>query len=579
MVGAIAGFQQDRFVRFVHFLCWTAALGLVVVFFPSSYLPDSWRIRHLAWFGTGTYVEPPGNADVTVAPLDIDVICPPEYDAWRRAQTIDGVAMTAVSDCAPDNPWDIAVAVRGANNVSPATMMQSLYAPDTVEKSDDRDGDGDPDVIHIRLEVMELNGKSPDGPEVLPQFEIGPGITPGFWVFAPKTRGMTTVDFESLVANRIVRLPAPVIRVEQGDEVTITLENSHYLPHTIHFHGLDHPFKNPDGQGNDGVPLFSEHPTMPGEAKSYWLKPRQPGTTFYHCHVQPQSHILMGLQGMLVVEENRPQNWLQTLNIGAGRVRVPSAAVSAAYDREYDLHYLEIDSRLNNQIQRFNDPRLVSRAVHRGYNITERNADYYVLNGRAFPYTLRESMLVVRPNQRNRLRVLNGGGEGLALHLHGHKPVLTHRDGVPLGEGERVQRDVFWIASAQRLDFDLNTTDDGLHAYGDGAWLMHDHREQAVTSNGINPGGDISMVIYENYLGERGLPRTVGNLQNLAAYFSPDYYAGRIPVFSAMGGHGLFDPLPRAADSGRRVLFWLGVVLLLALLVGWRRFARVWQSR
>ena len=562
-------------MRFAHLIALLATAAAAIYALPAERLPLKLQQYHYALFGEASYREAPPNRGVDFPALELDTVCSPEFDAWRGAFEIDGAVIGPVSDCVPDNPWDVAVAVRGANNVSAATLMQSMFAPDTVEKGEDRDGDGDPDVIHIRLEVMELNGKSPDGPEVVPQFEIGPGITPGFWGFAPKTRGMTTVDFESLVANRIIRLPAPVIRIEQGDEVYITLENSHYLPHTIHFHGLDHPFRTPQGGGNDGVPVFSEHPVMPGEARTYWVQPRHAGTTFYHCHVQPQAHILMGLQGMLVVEENRPNNWVQTFNIGAGRVRSPSVAVREEYDREYDLHYLEIDSDLNNRIQQFNDPRLVSRSVHRGYNVTQRDADYYVLNGRSFPYTLRESMLIVAPGEKNRLRVLNGGGEGLALHLHGHKPTLTHRDGVAAGAGEAVQRDVFWIASAQRLDLALDTTNDGLNAYGSGAWLMHDHREQAVTSNGINPGGDISVLIYEEFLGERGLPQTVGGLQLLAPFFSPAYYAGELPVFSGMGGHDLLDPEPAAAGDNKKWLFLSMLFLFIMLLLVW---PKVWRA-
>ncbi len=550
-------------------LGWLLAIGLVAWNIPARYLPAGLVPVYFSWFGENAYDEPPANRPVDVPAIQLDELCPPEYDEWRRAHEIDGARIAAVTDCAPDNPWDVAVAVRGANNVSRETLMQSLFAPDTVVKGEDRDGDGDPDVIEIRLEVMELNGKSPDGPAVVPEYEIGPGITPGFWVFAPKTRGMTTVNFESLVANRIIRLPSPVIRIEQGDEVRIILENSHYLPHTIHFHGLDHPFKTPDGDGNDGVPLFSEHPVMPGAARTYRVQPRHAGTMFYHCHVQPHAHILMGLQGMLVVEENRPNNWVQTFNIGAGRVRSPSVAVLEGYAREYDLHYLEIDTELNNRIQRFNDPRLVSRAIHRGYNITQREPDYFVLNGRSFPYTLRESMVVVRPGQKNLIRVLNGGAEGLALHFHGHKPTVTHRDGVAVALGARVQRDVFWIASAQRIDLELNTTNDGLNAYGEGAWLLHDHREQAVTSNGIGPGGDISMVIYENFLGPRGLPQTVGGVQSLAPYFSPAYYAGEMPVFIGMGGHDLLDPDRPRSGGSKTWLFWSGVCLLALLVLIW----------
>jgi hypothetical protein len=561
-------------VRFAHLVGLLVLANLCIKFVPLNYLTDELRIEHYRWFGAPQYDEAPINRDVAIPKLELDAVCPPDYDTWRSGVVIDNVPVSAVEDCLPDNPWDVAVSVRGANNVSPATLMQSLYAADAVEKGDDRDGDGDPDVIHIRLEVMELNGKSSDGPGVVPEFEIGPGITPGFWVFAPKTRGMTTIDFASPVANRMIRLPAPVIRIEQGDEVQITLENSHYLPHTIHFHGVDHPFKTPNGKGNDGVPFFSEHPIMPGKARTYWLNPRQAGTTFYHCHVQPQAHILMGLQGMLVVEENRPNNWVQTFNIGAGRVRAPSVAVRENYDREFDLHYLEIDSDLNNRIQKFNDPRLISRSVHRGYNVTKRRADYYVLNGRSFPYTLRESMVIVAPDEKNRLRVLNGGSEGLALHLHGHKPILTHRDGVIVPAGQEVQRDVFSIASAQRIDIELNTVNDGLNAYGSGAWLMHDHREQAVTSNGIGPGGNVSMLIYEEFLGARGLPQTVGGLSDLAPFFLPAYYAGELPVFSGMGGHELFDPQAASVIDGRRWVFWFAVSLFVILLLGW---LKVWR--
>ena len=554
-------------MRFAYIIGVLAAFALTLWNIPPRYLSADWAASKNSWLRGSKYIEAPPNQPTSAAELDLDEICSPDFDSWRTAHHIDGAEIAPVSDCSPDNPWDVAVSVRGANNVSEATLLQSLFAPDALEKGEDRDGDGDPDVIDIRLEVMELNGKSPDGPQVVPQFEIGPGIKPGFWVFAPKTRGMTTINFESLIANRMIRLPAPVIRIEQGDEVRITLENSHYLPHTIHFHGLDHPFKTSDGEGNDGVPVFSEHPIMPGKARTYQLQPRHAGTTFYHCHVQPHAHILMGLQGMLVVEENRPNNWVQTFNIGAGRVRSPSVAVLEEYDREFDLHYLEIDSTLNNRIQRFNDPRLVSRSIHRGYNVTKRSADYFVLNGRSFPYTLREAMVVVKPGQRNRIRVLNGGSEGLALHFHGHKPRLTHRDGVPLAPGQEIQRDVFWIASAQRVDLDLNTLNDGMNAYGAGAWLLHDHREQAVTSNGIGPGGDVSLVAYEKFLGPRGLPLTVGGLQSLAPFFSSAYYAGELPVFSGMEGHDLLDPQQQTMARTAEWYFWIGVFLLTWLLV------------
>ncbi|MFP6690375.1 MAG: multicopper oxidase domain-containing protein [Alphaproteobacteria bacterium] len=541
-------------------------VALVAAFLsvPTQRLPAPWMARYHAWVGEPSFNPAPADPIRVAAPLDLDQICPPEYAAMREAVVIAGVAIEAVDDCMPDNPWDVAVAVLGSNNVSQEVLTKSLFAPDAIDKGEDRDGDGDPDVIHIRLEVMELNGRSPDSPTVVPRYEIAPGITPGFWVFAPKSRGMTTISFESPVANRMVRLPGPVIRVEQGDEISVTLENTHYLPHTIHFHGVDHPFETTLG-GNDGVPLFSERALAPGAARTYRFTPRRAGTSFYHCHVQPHSHILMGLQGMFVVEENRPDNRLQTFNIGAGRVWVRSAAVREEYAREYDLHYLEVDRDLNDRIQRYTDPRLVSRAIHRGYNITQRRAEYYLLNGRSFPYTLRESLVVIAPDEKTKLRVLNGGNEGVSLHFHGHKPTLTHADGVALEAGAREQRDVFWIAAAQRVDLLLDSTNDGLNAYGEGAWLLHDHREQAVTTDGIGPGGDLSLVVYESFLAERGLPRTVGGVDDLALFFDPAYYRGELPVFTGMGMHHLNEPGGGRTAWLREGIFWMNIIVVALL--------------
>ena len=141
----------------------------------------------------------------------------------------------------------VAAFVKGTNNVGHMTLMDAKLSPDAVVKGRDLDGDGDPDEIHIRLEVFELNGGSPDLNEPVVQYSIAPGIKPGLWVFAPKSLGMSTENFESLVAQPGLRLPSPAIRVEQGDHVKVTLENTHYMPHTIHFHGVDHPFLTADG--------------------------------------------------------------------------------------------------------------------------------------------------------------------------------------------------------------------------------------------------------------------------------------------------------------------------------------------
>ncbi len=538
-------------MRAIVWLLFGALLSALL--YPPQWYPQRLRFELAQWLGTPSYNVSSNQIEQDADMSDLERVCPDDLLGWRNAQIIEGVSIAATPSCVADNPYAIAAFVQGTNNVSMDTLMRAGLTPDALEKGADLDGDGDPDEIHIRLEIAELNGGSPDVLEPTAQYAIAPGITPGLWVFAPKTFGMATENFESNIAQAMLRSPSPSIRIEQGDRVFITLENTHYMPHTIHFHGVDHSYLRADGAGNDGVPMTSELPVQPGQSRTYELSPRTAGTAFYHCHVQPQAHILMGLQGMFIVEENRPNNTLQSMNIGAGQVRVRSVASREAYDQEYDLQYTDIDSKLNNIIQETNDPERIESWLHGGYNLTSARSNLFTVNGRAFPYTFRESLIVPKPDQHIRLRVLNAGTEGLALHTHGHKATATHLDGVAQNANVQVTRDVFWLASAQRVDLDLNTSNDGTHSYGSGVWMLHDHTGKGTTNDGIAPGGNMTAIVYDEFMDENGWPITQG--ENMAMFFSESFY--RRDEFAAEQSYTLFSYL-------RIVAFGLALGLMLA---------------
>ncbi len=489
--------------------------------------------------------------------------CSNDHPEWRPAQVIEGVTIDAAPSCEPDNPYDIVTSVKGTNNVSMATLMQTNFAQDAITLSDDLDHDGDPDIIRIKLEVVELNGSSPDGEFLINTYDIAPGIQPGLWVYAPKARGMALKNFNSLVANPMLRAPSPVIRVEQGDKVYITLENSHYLPHTIHLHGVDHPWLNDQGQDNDGM---EEHAVFPGKSHTYQIKPRHAGTMLYHCHVQTAQHFMMGLNGMFIVEENKANNWLQTFNIGAGQVRHPSAAVKKAYSQEYDLHYQSVDKKLASIIQTVIDPRLIAQRMARDYNMTESFENYFMLNGHSFPYTLRDAMIIAEENETIKLHVANLQRSSIALHIHGHKATITALDGVELSEGQQITRDVFDIAPAQRTDLRLQTKDDGLHSYGPGLWMFHDHVPTGTTTDGMEPGGNMAILAYKHYLDEQGMPKMHDELFDQV--FNKDYYAKKQAVWASgdfaalLGDAGLVAP-----NYSHIILFGLLTGWLIALLV------------
>ncbi len=491
--------------------------------------------------------------------------CQNDFADWRKAYKIDGVEIISSPFCQPDNPYDVATFVKGVNNVSMQTLMQTRLAEDFLTKTDDLDGDGDPDIIRIKMEVIELNGFSPDGDFFFPTYDIAPGIQPGLWVFAPKTRGMAEKHYRSKIAHALLRAPSPVIRVEQGDKVFITLENTHYFPHTIHFHGVDHPWRLKNGNHNDGVPMTGEGVVFPGEAHTYEMQPRQAGTMFYHCHVQTDKHLMMGLNGMFVVEENRPNNWLQTFNVGAGQVRHPSVAVKEVYDQEYDLHYQAIDKKLAEIIQQANDPRIIAKKMNRQYNMTESSENYFLLNGHSFPYTLRDAMVVVKPNQKIKLRIANAQRSAMAIHFHGHKAKVTHLDGVLLSPAAQITRDVFDIAPAQRIDLSLQTENDGLHSFGPGIWLFHDHVETGITTDGMSPGGNISILVYQDLLDDMGMPKIREAPVN--RYFNKNFYAKKNPVWNMKAFKPFFgDAGMMEVNYFRLILFGLVLGVIFAIL-------------
>ncbi|MFQ5920109.1 MAG: multicopper oxidase domain-containing protein [Thermoplasmata archaeon] len=373
----------------------------------------------------------------------------------------------------------------------------------------DLDGDGDADEVAINLEVIEI------------QEEVYPGEFVTFWVFAPEGEGMVSA----------ARAPSPTIRVEEGDRIRIILRNTHYFPHTIHLHGTIHP------NAMDGVPDITQEAVRPGDQFTYEFIAKNPGTHFYHCHVQPDVHVLMGLVGMLIIEPNRPNNNFTHLVPGAGRIPDLAKAAFDQYEREYSLVYMDIDSRLNRIVEDYEDPRQIEKKMHRQYNSTKREPDIFLLNGRSFPFTLRDTLVEVKENERVRLRVLNAGSRTISLHTHGHHPTVTHLDGYEVPEGMRYTRDVFTLTAAQRMDLLLRTKKDDYYASGPGVWLMHDHTEHAVTNKGISPGGDMTAIAYEGFIGPDGLPLVATSLDR---FFDPDFYLGQVPVFDPSIFHSTF---------------------------------------
>ncbi|MGC1508719.1 copper resistance system multicopper oxidase [Ketobacter sp.] len=103
--------------------------------------------------------------------------------------------------------------------------------------------------------------------------------------FTGVTRKATTINGS---------IPAPTLRLREGDDVTIRVTNRLSVPTSIHWHGILLPFEM------DGVPGISFKGIAPGETFVYRFKLRQSGTYWYHSHSGFQE--MTGMYGALIIE-------------------------------------------------------------------------------------------------------------------------------------------------------------------------------------------------------------------------------------------------------------------------------------
>ena len=92
------------------------------------------------------------------------------------------------------------------------------------------------------------------------------------------------------------QVPGPTIRARVGDTVVVDLQNDLPDPTTIHWHGVDVPIEM-DGAGWP-MPMVA-----PGEAFQYRFVVEQPGTFWYHPHLDTERQVDLGLYGAFVVED------------------------------------------------------------------------------------------------------------------------------------------------------------------------------------------------------------------------------------------------------------------------------------
>lgn len=173
-------------------------------------------------------------------------------------------------------------------------------------------------------------------------------------------------------------LPAPIIDVDQGDDVFIHVRNVGNInvrtppdPHTIHLHGIHATTQN------DGFPENSW--VIPiGGSGTYYFYAANPGSYMYHCHVEASEHVQLGMYGAMII---RPTT-NRTTSVYGG-----------SYGDTFDVEYVQLISDVDTAWH---------RSVQIGATLAQFNGvnfkpSYWLLNGRAFPDTIRPVNAVIPP--------------------------------------------------------------------------------------------------------------------------------------------------------------------------------------
>lgn len=252
--------------------------------------------------------------------------------------------------------------------------------------------------------------------------------------------------------------PGPVLCVNQGDTVTVTLTNSLAVPVSIMFPGQENVQANgvPDqpefnGPGGSVSSLTTSAPANGGSV-TYSFVANKPGTFIYESGTDTKMQVGMGLFGALIVRPSVGANYVYN--------RTDSQFTPT---EEYIAILSEIDPYQH-------------QAAEMGVNFNMNNyrARYWMLNGRGFPDSIADNNASWLPGQPYGAlariypydatthpypaveRFLNVGTEDYPFHPHGQNGLVIGRDGNPvegpLGEDLSMEKFAVNIGPGQTWD-------------------------------------------------------------------------------------------------------------------------------
>lgn len=235
-------------------------------------------------------------------------------------------------------------------------------------------------------------------------------FAPGFWVNCWGYNGSS---------------PGPTIEAVEGDRVRILVTNNLNEPTSVHWHGIILP------NGMDGVAGLNQKAIPPGDTFKYEFTLKQNGTFMYHPHADEMFQIAMGMEGFFIIH--------------------PKDGDDPKIDRDFAIFLHEWRIPMGAETP-----------------IPFEMIDFNIFTFNSVLYPNIES-LVVKTNDRVRIRFGNVMMGTHPIHLHGHEFVVTRRGGKRLPPSAQYSEVTVLVAPGETRDIELI-------ADNPGDWAIHCHK-------------------------------------------------------------------------------------------------------
>ena len=273
---------------------------------------------------------------------------------------------------------------------------------------------------------------------------------------------MITVNGKSSMATLINdSLPAPTLKMQEGDTVTIRVHNQLNESTSIHWHGLLVPFEM------DGVPGISFDGIPAGSTFTYKFKLIQSGTYWYHSHTGFQEQT--GMRGAIVIEpkgrERYPIEEDHVILLSDWTHRDPHNLLKLLKQRaDFDNYHLPDFKKLLSDIAEtdlktaFDKRKMWNQMRMMPTDFTDLSGEKtftYLMNGKT---TAANWTQLVKAGQPVKLRFINGSAQTIFdVRIPGLKMKVVATDGIDVSP---VDIDDFRIGVAETYDVIVTPTKD-----------------------------------------------------------------------------------------------------------------------